>query len=94
VVGEPITGDRLRVTFTLDGKNFFPDPADCTLQFARLTQTSPDRDAERTFVVVAGPRGAGTLSCAKVEAVRQEGLVVSLEAVFRLEPIETFPPRS
>ncbi|MDP8959261.1 MAG: hypothetical protein M3N51_08700, partial [Actinomycetota bacterium] len=47
VVGEPVTGDRLRVTFTLDGKNFFPDPTACTLQFARLTQTSPDRDAER-----------------------------------------------
>lgn len=78
--GEPIAGDGLDVLLVLDRTNYFPKG--CTLALTSLQPTERVWDSVNGWM--AGPEGAGTLSC---EVAEDGDEPFQIDVVFRLEQI-------
>jgi hypothetical protein len=87
-VDSPVTGDNLRVVFSVGADTFYSEPGDCTVQLESITYLTIDTGGDAWHVAPRGvpiPEYTGTLSCNDVTDFRGDTRV-SLNAVFLYHP--------
>ncbi len=84
VIAGTLGSEHADATVTVDGVTFFATDDECSVEFVLFEDAEPYWDVISGWFV--GPRGAGTATCASVEATGS-GEIASISVAFRFDQL-------